>query len=150
MAADLGCTVESLITSKELRNRIRIETYLSRDIGRPTLEDIIAELEKPGRDPRTSFKEFTYAENIHSIEDPSSGHGTACHYHQCYKIRGFLPISAFTRTDSSTSAGLLIVLCVILPDIVSVRQQVTVEVLEVDLARNRISLAMKSGSKLNN
>ncbi len=149
MAADLGSTVESLITSKELRNRIRIETYLSRDIGRPTLEDIIAELEKPGRDPRTSFKEFSYAENIHSIEDLATGMELPAIITNVTKFGAFADIGI--HQDGLIHISRLADRFVRDPaDIVSVRQQVTVEVLEVDLARNRISLAMKSGSKLNN
>ena len=149
MAADLGSTVESLIKSPELRGSIRIETYVSRDIGLPTLEDIIAELEKPGRDPRTSFKEFNYAENIHSIEDLVAGMELPAIITNVTKFGAFADIGI--HQDGLIHISRLADRFVRDPaDVVSVRQHVTVEVLEVDLARRRISLAMKSGSKPNN
>ncbi len=149
IAADLGSTVESLISSKELRDKIRIETYLSKDIGRPTLEDIISELEKPGRDPRTSFKEFNYAENIHSIEDLAAGMVLPAIITNVTKFGAFADIGI--HQDGLIHISRLADRFVRDPaDVVSVRQHVTVEVLEVDTARRRISLAMKSGSKPNN
>ncbi len=149
IAADLDSTVESLIRSKELRDKIRIETYLSKDIGRPTLEDIIAELDKPGRDPRTSFKEFNYAENIHSIEDLAVGMELPAIITNVTKFGAFADIGI--HQDGLIHISRLADRFVRDPaDVVSVRQHVTVEVLEVDIARKRISLAMKSGSKPNN
>lgn len=72
MAKDLGCTVEDLIQDGDLRQKIDLKRYISTTIGLPTLQDIIAELEKPGRDPRSQRAVFQFAD-IHTIEELRDG-----------------------------------------------------------------------------
>ena len=64
MAADLSCGVADLIRKKELREKIKLEKYITPEKGMPTLRDIYSELEKPGRDPRREFELFTYSEKV--------------------------------------------------------------------------------------
>jgi uncharacterized protein len=73
MAGDLGCTLEELMQSEKLRGTIRLERYVSERVGLPTLQDIMAELAKPGRDPRATFEAFSFAEGIESMEDLKPG-----------------------------------------------------------------------------
>ena len=143
MAKDLGTTVNSLIQSQELRNKIQIEKYISADIGRPTLEDIMAELDKPGRDPRTSFQEFAYAEDIQAIEDLQPGMKLPAIITNVTNFGAFADIGI--HQDGLIHISQLADRFVRNPaEIVKVRQHVEVRVLEVDLVRKRISLSMKS------
>lgn len=142
IAVDLGTTVSSLIQSKELRNKIRIDNYISSDIGRPTLEDIMAELDKPGRDPRTIFQEFAYADNIHSIEDIQPGMKLPAIITNVTKFGAFADIGI--HQDGLIHISQLADRFIRDPsEVVKVRQQVKVRVLEVDVVRKRISLSMK-------
>ncbi|MEE4167173.1 MAG: Tex family protein [Desulfocapsaceae bacterium] len=144
IAADLGSTVKTLINSTELRDKIAIENYISKDIGRPTLEDIVAELEKPGRDPRSCFQEFVYAEQIRSMEDLKIGMELPAIITNVTKFGAFADIGI--HQDGLIHISQLADRFVRDPaEIVSVRQRVTVRVLEVDPVRKRISLTMKSG-----
>ncbi len=144
IANDLGTTVDSLIQSSELRGKIQIEKYISSDIGRPTLEDIMAELDKPGRDPRTSFKEFAFAQNINAIEDVMPGMKLPAVITNVTNFGAFADIGV--HHDGLIHISQLADRFVRDPnDIVKVRQHVEVRVLEVDLERKRISLSMKSG-----
>ncbi len=68
-AKDLGCTVNDLMTSGELRKKLELKKYVSEKVGLPTLTDILSELEKPGRDPREKFEVFSFEEGIHEIKD---------------------------------------------------------------------------------
>lgn len=73
MAKNTGCSVTDLMTSEELRKKIKLDDFVSGNIGLPTLKDIMEELAKPGRDPREGFKMFEFAKGIHSIEDLAEG-----------------------------------------------------------------------------
>ena len=73
MAEGLGVPVERLVGNQELCSKIRPEDYVEGDFGLPTINDIIRELAKPGRDPRESAKEFSFADDIHSIDDLKEG-----------------------------------------------------------------------------
>ncbi len=112
-------------------------------VGMPTLKDILAELAKPGRDPRDRFEEFAFADGIEKIEDLKPG----------MKIPGIVTnITAFgafvdigVHQDGLVHISRMADRFVKNPaDIVKVQQKITVTVLEVDLPRNRISLSMKS------
>ena len=144
IAKDLGTTVDSLIQSGELRGKIQIEKYISTEIGRPTLEDIMAELDKPGRDPRTSFKEFAFAQNINAIEDVQPGMKLPAVITNVTNFGAFADIGV--HHDGLIHISQLADRFVRDPaEIVKVRQHVEVRVLDVDLVRKRISLSMKSG-----
>src|SRR5690606_28044722 len=69
MAADLGCEVADLLREERLRKQIILKNYVSEDVGMPTLQDIMAELAKPGRDPREQFEPFSFTEGVNSITD---------------------------------------------------------------------------------
>ena len=73
MAADLHCTVGELMKRKELKQQIRLEKYQTDQIGMPTLQDIMKELDKPGRDPRSEIQEFSFNPDIHTIDDLQEG-----------------------------------------------------------------------------
>ena len=73
MAKDLGCKIDELIADKELRQKIKLEKYLTPTVGMPTLKDIMQELEKPGRDPRGPIKFFEFDKNVRTIDDLHEG-----------------------------------------------------------------------------
>ena len=73
MAADLGCTVADLMRDETLRQQIKLEQYVTETVGLPTLTDIMAELAKPGRDPREQFEAFAFAEGVEKMEDLQPG-----------------------------------------------------------------------------
>ena len=142
MAKDLGCTVDELISNKEFREKIDINRYLSHNVGLPTLQDILSELEKPGRDPRQAIEVWSFDERIHTIEDIRAGMvlpgiitnvtNFGCFVDIGIKENGLVHVSQLADyfvSDPTT--------------IVSVHQHVIVRVLEVDYARKRISLSMK-------
>ncbi|WP_297337655.1 Tex family protein [Algoriphagus sp.] len=143
MAKDLGATVLELIQSEELRKRINLKNYASARVGMPTLEDILAELSKPGRDPRESFEVFQFEESVNSISDLKTG----------MKLPGVVTnITAFgafvdvgVHQDGLVHLSHLADRFVKDPnEVVQVNQKVQVTVMEVDVARKRIGLSMKS------
>jgi len=143
MAQDLDCAVAHLMQNKELRQKIDINHYISEQIGAPTLNDILAELSKPGRDPRQTFEKFEFASGVEKIADLNSG----------MKIPGIVTnVTAFgafvdvgVHQDGLVHISELADRFVKNPaDIVRVQQKVEVTVMDVDLERNRISLSMKT------
>ncbi len=70
---DLGCNIKELMTGKELRQKLDLKKYITDKVGLPTLNDILSELEKPGRDPREKFELFSFDETVHKIEDLKVG-----------------------------------------------------------------------------
>ncbi|MCU0599717.1 MAG: RNA-binding transcriptional accessory protein [Desulfobacterales bacterium] len=143
MARDLDCTVTDLMKRRDLRDNIDLKKYVTDAVGLPTLNDILAELAKPGRDPREKFEEFSFAEGVSKIEDLQPG----------MKLPGIVTnITAFgafvdigVHQDGLVHVSQMADRFVKNPaDVVKVQQKVAVTVLEVDLARRRISLSMKS------
>jgi uncharacterized protein len=143
MAKDLGATVVDIIKKTDIRQQIDVAKYVTDTVGIPTLNDILDELAKPGRDPREKFEAFAFADGIEKIEDLRPG----------MKIPGIVTnITAFgafvdigVHQDGLVHISQMADRFVKNPaDIVKVQQKITVTVLEVDLARNRISLSMKS------
>lgn len=146
MAADVGCSVTDLIKDELLRGTICLQSYVSDAVGLPTLSDIMQELAKPGRDPRKKFEIFSFAEGIKSIEDLKIG----------MRLPGIVTnITAFgvfvdigVHHDGLVHISQLADRYVKDPaDIVNLHQQITVTVLDVDVARKRISLSMKGNYK---
>ena len=143
MAKDLGCKVEDLMKSSELRAKIDINRYVSDKVGLPTLTDIMQELEKPGRDPRGPLKKFEFSNEVHTIDDVKSG----------MVLPGI--ISNITNFGAFVDIGVhvkgLIHISQLAPgkfikdptQVVSLQQQVMVKVLDVDLERQRISLKIE-------
>jgi protein Tex len=142
MAADLGCSVWDLMTSEGFRNQIDLERYLSGKVGMPTLQDIMAELARPGRDPREQFETFAFAEGIEKIEDLKPG----------LKLPGIITnITAFGAfVDIGVHQDGLIHVSQLsnrfvkaVTEVVKVHQKVMVTVISVDVERKRIALSMK-------
>jgi uncharacterized protein len=141
MAAELGVDVKELIKNEEMRKTIKPEKYVTETIGLPTLKDIIDELARPGRDPRTKIKEFRFAD-IHSIEDVREGMvipGIVTNVTKFgafvdigVKQDGLVHISNLSRTYVQDPAS-----------VVKLHQHVMVKVLAVDIDRKRIQLSMK-------
>ncbi|MFC1552661.1 Tex family protein [Candidatus Latescibacterota bacterium] len=143
MAADADCTFTDLMTSVEKRSRINLKDYVTDSVGLPTLNDIMSELEKPGRDPREQFEAFSFSDGVHAIEDLETG----------MKLPGVITnITAFgafvdigVHRDGLVHISQLADKFVKNPaDVVKVNQKVMVTVTEVDVSRGRISLSMKA------
>lgn len=146
MAKDLGCSVEDLIAKAELRKQINRKKYISEAIGEFTIEDILKELEKPGRDPRGPIEEFRFDDTIKSVEDVKVGMvvpGIITNITKFgvfvdigVKQDGLIHISQLSNTFVSDPA-----------EVVKLQQKVTVTVTEVDVTRKRIGLSMKEHGK---
>ncbi len=142
MAGDLACTVADLLRNTDLRSKIKIERYLSEKTGLPTLQDILEELAKPGRDPRESFKPFAFAESVQAIKDLHPGMQLPGIVTNVTAFGAFVDIGV--HQDGLVHISELADKFVKDPaHIVKVHQQVMVTVLAVDLERNRIGLSMK-------
>ncbi|MCE5281152.1 MAG: RNA-binding transcriptional accessory protein [Deltaproteobacteria bacterium] len=142
MAADLGCSVGDLLSDAGLRKRIDLARYVTDQVGLPTLNDIMAELAKPGRDPRASFEAFRFAEGIEKIEDLQAGMKLPGIVTNLTAFGAFVDIGV--HQDGLVHLSQLADRYVKDPaEVLKVRQVVEVTVLAVDLERKRISLTMK-------
>jgi uncharacterized protein len=143
MAKDLNCTVADLIKSAELRKRIDPKKYVTDKVGLPTLNDIIAELSKPGRDPRQQFEAFSFTDGVDKITDLEVGMKLPGVVTNITAFGAFVDIGV--HQDGLVHISQLADRFVKNPaDVVKVSQKVNVTVLEVDVKRNRISLSMKT------
>lgn len=142
MASDLDCSIDDLIRDKELRKRINLNSYVTETVGLPTLKDIVAELEKPGRDPRKSFEVFSFDDSVHSIEDLREGMRLPGIVTNVTNFGAFVDIGV--HQDGLVHISQLSDSFVDDPNtIVKVGQQVWVNVTECDVKRKRIALSMK-------
>ncbi len=142
MAADLGCTVADLIKEAALREKIDPGRYVTDQVGIPTLNDILAELAKPGRDPREHFEGVEFAEEIKAISDLQPGMKLPGVVTNVTAFGAFVDVGV--HQDGLVHVSELSDVYVKDPHaVVKVNQRVTVRVLNVDLDRNRISLTMK-------
>ena len=142
MAKDLRCTVSDLIQRAELRSQINLKQYVTSEVGIPTLTDILHELEKPSRDPRTQLEEFHFDESVHTIDDLQVGmvlpgiitnianFGAFCDV-GVHKD-GLIHISEISSRRISNPN-----------EVVSLHQHVRVRVIDIDRARGRIQLSLK-------
>lgn len=143
MAADQGCSVKQLMENKDIRQNIDISKYVSSQVGLPTLQDIMAELDKPGRDPREPLKQFAFDPTVHDITDLHAGQVLPGIITNITNFGAFVDIGIHTKGLVHVSQ---------LADryvkdptsVVSLHQQVMVRVVEVDLQRKRISLSMRT------
>lgn len=143
MAKDCGCSVRELISSPDKRKSIELKRYVTEEIGMPTLKDIMLELEKPGRDPRSEIETFEFDENVHSPEDLREGMVLPGIVTNITKFGVFVDVGV--HQDGLVHISQMADRYVADPlDVVHLHQHVTVRVLEVDNKRNRISLTMKS------
>jgi uncharacterized protein len=141
MAKDLKTDIDKLIRNKELIQRIDLNSYVTEEIGLPTLTDILLELEKPGRDPRSNVKVFEFDPNIKKIEDLISGMelpGIVTNITNFgafvdigIKENGLVHISQMADRYVSNPA-----------EVVALHQHVKVRVLEVDMVRKRVQLRL--------
>ncbi len=146
MAKDAGSSVDELIKNADLRKKIDKKKYVSENVGEFTIEDILKELEKPGRDPRNQIEEFSFDENIKTMEDLKPGMvvpGIVTNITNFgafvdigVKQDGLLHISQISNTYISDPNQVL-----------KLQQKVMVTVTEVDISRKRISLSMKDQQK---
>jgi len=143
MAADLGVTVADLVRDGGLRKKIKLENYVTEKVGLPTLNDIVVELAKPGRDPRQKFEAFSFAEGVSKPEDLKPG----------MKLPGIVTnVTAFGAfVDIGVHQDGLVHVSQLsdtfvkdASEVVKVSQHVNVTVTEVDLPRKRIALSMRS------
>ena len=142
MARDQQCAVADLISSKEKREAIRPERYVTNDVGLPTLTDIMKELEKPGRDPREQIEEFEFAKGIETVDDLVEGMELPGIVTNITNFGAFVDIGV--HQDGLVHISQLADKYVKDPNqVVKLHQHVRVRVIEVDRRRNRISLSMR-------
>lgn len=143
MATDLGTAVPALIADDLLRREIKLNQYVSDTVGLPTLKDIIAELAKPGRDPREVFEVFTFAEGLNAITDLKVGMRIPGIITNITNFGAFVDIGV--HQDGLVHMSQLSNRFVKDPnEVVKVQQKVLVTITEVDIARKRIALSMKT------
>ena len=142
MAKDLHCTVAELMQRAELRQQINLQHYVTDTVGIPTLTDILRELEKPSRDPRTQIEEFHFDESVHTIDDLQVGmvlpgiitnianFGAFCDI-GVHKD-GLIHISEMANRRISNPS-----------EVVALHQHVRVRVIDIDRQRGRIQLSLK-------
>ena len=142
MAKDLGCSVGELIGSNEKIRQIPLEKYVTAEVGMPTLNDIVAELEKPGRDPREDLEEFAFDERVHTVADLVPGMLLPGIVTNITKFGAFVDVGV--HQDGLVHVSQWANRFVADPaEVVKLHQHVQVKVVEVDIKRNRISLTMK-------
>ncbi len=144
MATDVGSTVADLIRRADLRGQINAERYATADVGLPTLRDIVAELAKPGRDPREQLSVFDYDSRVRTIDDLHEGMILAGVVTNITAFGAFVDIGV--KQDGLVHVSQMANHYVSDPKtVVNVYQKVKVKVMEVDKARKRIALSMKIG-----
>jgi len=142
MAKDCQCQVLELINRPESRAEIVLSRYVTEKVGLPTLQDILAELAKPGRDPRATFSQFAFAEGINAISDLQPGMWLPGLVTNVTKFGAFVDIGV--HQDGLVHISQLANRFVREPaEVVKVRQQVMVRVLEIDPQRKRIALSLR-------
>ena len=142
MAKDQGCTVADLIHNKEKREALELHRYVTADVGMPTLTDIMAELEKPGRDPRQQLEAFEFDKNVSTIDDLVEGMVLPGIVTNITNFGAFVDIGV--HHDGLVHISQMANRRIAHPlDVVKLHQHVQVRVTEVDHRRQRISLSMK-------
>lgn len=141
MAKDKNCTVEEFVADKLVQKSVCLSLYVDENVGLPTLKDIMSELEKPGRDPRSTIKTLSFDDSIKTIEDVKPGMVLMGIVNNItdfgafvdigIKENGLLHISEICKEYISSPSKVL-----------SIHQHVRVKVLDVDMSRRRISLSM--------
>ncbi len=146
MAKDRKCSVLDLMLDENLRGKIDLTKYVKDTVGLPTLNDIMKELAKPGRDPREKFETVSFTKGIEKIEDVTPGMKLPGVVTNITAFGAFVDIGV--HQDGLIHISQLSDRFVKNPnDVVKVHQKVNVTVLEVDLKRRRISLSLKNNQK---
>lgn len=142
MATDLNCSVSELMTHKELRSQIDVKRYVSDSVGLPTLNDILSELEKPGRDPRETIVEFSFDKDVTSIEHIKAGMILPGIVSNITAFGAFVNIGVkqdgLIHISQMSDRGFV----KDINNVLKLHQHVSVKVLDVDLGRSRISLKL--------
>jgi uncharacterized protein len=142
MAKDQNCTVADLIHNKEKRDMLELNRYVTAEVGMPTLTDIMAELEKPGRDPRQQLEAFEFDKNVSTIDDLVEGMVLPGIVTNITNFGAFVDIGV--HHDGLVHISQMANRRIAHPlDVVKLHQHVQVRVTEVDHRRQRISLSMK-------
>ena len=146
MARDNGCTVTDLMNDPQARKRIDIQRYVTKEVGLPTLRDIMQELEKPGRDPRAQIETFEFDPRVHTVDDLVPGMelpgivtnitNFGCFVDIGIKENGLVHVSQLADRFVSDPT-----------EVVRIHQHVRVKVLSIDRERKRIQLTMKGLNK---
>lgn len=146
MAARLNCTIEDLVQKPDTRKKIRVQDFVSEAIGQYTIEDILKELEKPGRDPRSPIEEFRFAEGLATMEDLKPGMKVPGIVTNITNFGAFVDVGV--KQDGLVHISHLSNRYVGDPnEVVKLNQKVMVTVLEVEPLRKRIALSMKDGAR---
>lgn len=142
MANDLGVSIIELMQNSSLRQSIALDRYTEASLGLPTLQDIMTELAKPGRDPRPPFQQFAFAADVHTVDDLVEGMRLPGIVTNVTKFGAFVDIGI--HQDGLIHISQLANRFVKDPgDIVKINQQLTVRVLQIDKERGRIGLSLK-------
>lgn len=142
MAKSVGCTITELIHDREKRSQINIKEFITPDCGLPTLQDIMKELEKPGRDVRTKFEVFEFNKDVNNINDVHEGMILPGIVTNITAFGAFVDIGA--HQDGLVHISHLANKFISDPnDVVKINQKVIVKVIGVDIQKKRISLSMK-------
>ena len=142
MAGDLNCQVSDLMTDEALRKRIRLDQYITPQTGLPTLLDIIEELAKPGRDPRSRIKVFEFARDVQSISDLKEGMVIPGIVTNITNFGAFVDVGV--KQDGLVHISQLADRFISDPnEVVKIHEHVKVKVLSVDADRKRIQLSME-------
>ena len=141
MAKDAGCDIKTLIADATIRAKIDLNKYCTAEVGLPTLTDIMQELAKPGRDPRGTAKVFSFADNLHSLDDLREGMEVpgvvtnitkfGCFVDMGIKVKGLVHISQMADHYVKDPA-----------EVVHIQQQVIVRVIDIDEERGRVALKL--------
>ena len=143
MAKKAGCSVAELIQNEELRKQLNLEDFITAKVGIPTLTDIIAELSKPGRDPRQKFELFEFDKNVNSMDDLRPGMILEGLVTNITNFGAFVDIGV--HQDGLIHVSQMAEKYVKDPNtVVKLNQKVKVKVLEVDKDRKRIQLTLKN------
>jgi len=142
MAKDLGVDVAELIKDGEIRSKIDVKRYVSEEVGMPTLNDIISELAKPGRDPRQTIKVFEFSSEIKTIEDVKIGMILPCIVTNITNFGAFVDIGI--KQNGLIHVSQMADKFVSNPaDVLKIHQQLQAKVVDVDMQRQRIGMSLK-------
>ena len=142
MATLMNCSIQDLIEKKEIRDQLKPDEFVDQTIGLPTIRDILQELARPGRDPRKQIEMFEFDKNIHSIHDLQKGMRLPGIVTNITNFGAFVDIGV--HQDGLVHVSQMANRYVRDPnEVVKLNQKVIVEIIEIDLERNRIQLSMK-------
>jgi uncharacterized protein len=142
MAKDIGLKVTDLINNTQVKSKINLNNYVTATVGLPTLNDILSELQKPGRDPREALEEFEFAADVHKIEDLREGMVLPGIVTNITAFGCFVDVGV--HQDGLVHLSQMANRFIKDPnEVVKVHQKVQVKVTEIDIPRKRIALSMK-------